>query len=217
MLRREGGLGCFEGLGVCTEVGVAFTGQLKLLAQWQALDPNRKEVQDTRQGTRMAVDAVVASIKRRAQTITTFEDIAEFGTAAANRDREIGELIAKAFEKGWGNDLQFLAGGNAPHSELQLYTGMTLDRGYLLPHFITNHKTKECIYFVGSALVLINQWFYFKGLAATLPNLMSKLHNCGGKYISASPVVVPDAKHRRLALHLELLQQDCDCNCSELP
>lgn len=37
----------------------------------------RKEVQDTRQGTRMAVDAVVASIKRRAQTITTFEDIAE--------------------------------------------------------------------------------------------------------------------------------------------
>lgn len=101
----------------------------------------RKEVQDTRQGTRMAVDAVVASIKRRAQTITTFEDIAEvhvrsfhscisfilsifylfwpffflfpfpmkFGTAAANRDREIGELIAKAFEKGWGNDLQFLA------------------------------------------------------------------------------------------------------------
>ena len=58
-------------------MGVAFTGQLKLLAQWQALDPNRKEVQDTRQGTRMAVDAVVASIKRRAQTITTFEDIAE--------------------------------------------------------------------------------------------------------------------------------------------
>lgn len=48
----------------------------------------------------MAVDAVVASIKRRAQTITTFEDIAEFGTAAANRDREIGELIAKAFENG---------------------------------------------------------------------------------------------------------------------
>lgn len=33
----------------------------------------------------------------------------KFGTAAANRDREIGELIAKAFEKGWGNDLQFLA------------------------------------------------------------------------------------------------------------
>ncbi|KAK9215559.1 hypothetical protein WN944_007564 [Citrus x changshan-huyou] len=123
-----------------------------------------------------------------------------------------------------------LMGGNAPHSELQLYTGMTLDRGYLLPHFITNHKTKECIYFVGSALVLINQWFYFKGLAATLPNLMSKLHNCGVKYISASPEVVPDAKVKRWDLsiasiwstviwlmHLELLQQGCDCNCSELP
>lgn len=35
---------------------------------------------------------------------------------------------------------------------------------------------------------------FIPGLAATLPNLMSKLHNCGGKYISASPVVVPDAK-----------------------
>ncbi|KAH9755075.1 hypothetical protein KPL71_015656 [Citrus sinensis] len=159
MLRREG-------------VGVAFTGQLKLLAQWQALDPNRKEVQDTRQGTRMAVDAVVASIKRRAQTITTFEDIAEFGTAAANRDREIGELIAKAFEKGWGNDLQFLAGGNAPHSELQLYTGMTLDRGYLLPHFITNHKTKECvkrwdssIASIWSTVVWLCTWNFFNKIA----------------------------------------------------
>lgn len=104
---------------------------------------------------------------------------------------------------------------------------------------------------------------FIPGLAATLPNLMSKLHNCGVKYISASPEVVPDAKvlhayalnlNRKAAIlaclyfsksdpfplfflkvkrwdlsiasiwstvvwlmHLELLQQGCDCNCSELP
>lgn len=104
---------------------------------------------------------------------------------------------------------------------------------------------------------------FIAGLAATLPNLMSKLHNCGVKYISASPVVVPDAKGLHAyalnlnikaailaclyfsksepfplfflkvkrwdlsiasiwstvvwLMHLELLQQGCDCNCSELP
>ncbi|KAH9744433.1 60 kDa chaperonin [Citrus sinensis] len=57
------------------------------------------------QGFRMAADAVVRNLDCQARKITTFEEIAQVGTTAANGDGEIGELIAKVFEKGWENDL----------------------------------------------------------------------------------------------------------------
>ncbi|KAL9457633.1 hypothetical protein AB3S75_006642 [Citrus x aurantiifolia] len=104
------------------------------------------EVPDQRQWARMAIDELVGNLYSTAQPITSFEQIALFGTAAANGDRVIGELIAKAFEKGWGHNLHVLADRKTPPSiELQLYWGMTRDRGYLSPYFITNHKTKECV------------------------------------------------------------------------
>lgn len=51
-----------------------------------------------RLGIKLAVDTVVKTLKSRARMISTFEEIAQVGTASANGDREIGELIAKAME-----------------------------------------------------------------------------------------------------------------------
>ncbi|KAK9180642.1 hypothetical protein WN944_023775 [Citrus x changshan-huyou] len=56
----------------------------------------------------------------------------KFGTAAANGDREIGELIAKAFEKGWGNDLQVLAVSSFLNSSASFFT-------FHLPHLHCNN------------------------------------------------------------------------------
>ena len=50
----------------------------------------------------------------------------------------------------------------------------------------------QLLYLIENKLIWVLS--FIPGLAATLPNLMSKLHNCGEKCISASPVVVPDAK-----------------------
>ncbi|KAF2569376.1 hypothetical protein F2Q68_00027882 [Brassica cretica] len=51
-----------------------------------------------RLGIKLAVDTVLKNLKSRARMISTFEEIAQVGTASANGDREIGELIAKAME-----------------------------------------------------------------------------------------------------------------------
>ncbi|KAH9744425.1 60 kDa chaperonin [Citrus sinensis] len=105
------------------------------------------------QGFRMAADAVVRNLDCQARKITTFEEIAQVGTTAANGDGEIGELIAKVFEKGWENDLITIFDRKALYNELNFVKGMKLEWGLKSPYFFTHKNKKECV--LDGALVLI--------------------------------------------------------------
>src|SRR5205085_6416325 len=54
---------------------------------------------DLKRGIDLAVEAVVADIKKRSKKISTNEEIAQVGTISANGEREVGEMIAQAMQK----------------------------------------------------------------------------------------------------------------------
>ncbi|KAG5401902.1 hypothetical protein IGI04_016509 [Brassica rapa subsp. trilocularis] len=105
-----------------------------------------------RLGIKLAVDTVVKTLKSRARMISTFEEIAQVGTASANGDREIGELIAKAMESVGKEGVITVQGGNTLFNELEVVEGMKIDRGYRSPLFITNEKYQTC-----KILILIHE------------------------------------------------------------
>src|ERR671924_2011168 len=54
---------------------------------------------DLKRGVDMAVEAVVADVKKRSRKVSTNEEIAQVGTIAANGEREVGDKIAEAMQK----------------------------------------------------------------------------------------------------------------------
>src|SRR6201999_4419711 len=54
---------------------------------------------DLKRGIDLAVEAVVADIKKRSRKVTNNAEIAQVGTISANGDQEIGAMLAQAMEK----------------------------------------------------------------------------------------------------------------------
>src|SRR5688500_5628341 len=53
---------------------------------------------DLKRGIDLAVEAIVADIKKRAKPVSTNDEIAQVGTISANGDAEIGRMLADAMK-----------------------------------------------------------------------------------------------------------------------
>src|SRR5205823_4274099 len=53
---------------------------------------------DLKRGIDIAVEAIVAEVKKRAKKVSTNDEIAQVGTISANGDREIGQIVAEDIE-----------------------------------------------------------------------------------------------------------------------
>ena len=93
---------------------------------------------DLKRGIDMAVEAVVADIKRVSKKVSTNAEIAQVGTISANDDREIGEMIAKAMQKVGNEGVITVEEAKSLETELDIVEGMQFDRGYISPYFVTN-------------------------------------------------------------------------------
>ncbi len=93
---------------------------------------------DLKRGIDIAVEAVVADIKRISKKVSTNTEIAQVGTISANDDREIGEMIAKAMQKVGNEGVITVEEAKSLETELDIVEGMQFDRGYISAYFITN-------------------------------------------------------------------------------
>jgi chaperonin GroEL len=101
---------------------------------------------DLKRGIDMAVEAVVADIKKVSKKVSTNAEIAQVGTISANDDREIGEMIANAMQKVGNEGVITVEEAKGLETELEVVEGMQFDRGYLSPYFVTNAEKMLCEY-----------------------------------------------------------------------
>jgi len=123
---------------------------------------------DLKRGIDLAVEAVVADLKKRAKKVTSSEEIAQVGTISANGDTEIGQFLAQAVAKVGNEGVITVEESKSLHTELDVVEGMQFDRGYLSPYFVTNAEKMRAE--LEDPYILIHEK-KLSGLQALLPVL----------------------------------------------
>ena len=89
-------------------------------------------------GIRKAVAAVIENLKKQSKPIQGKADIANVASISANNDREIGGIMADAFERVGKDGVITVEEGKSLETFVDVVEGMQFDRGFLSPNFVTN-------------------------------------------------------------------------------
>ena len=125
---------------------------------------------DLKRGIDLAVEAVIAAVRKQSKKVSTSAEVAQVGTISANGDKEVGDMIAAAMEKVGNEGVITVEEAKGLHTELDVVEGMQFDRGYTSPYFVTNTDKMTCD--LDNPYILIHEK-KLSGLQPLLPVLES--------------------------------------------
>src|SRR5579859_4767174 len=97
-----------------------------------------------KRGIDRAVEVAVGEIKRLSHDVKG-DMIAQVGTISANKDKQVGNIIAEAMKKVGKDGVITVEESKTMETTLEVVEGMQFDRGYLSPYFVTDPERMECV------------------------------------------------------------------------
>jgi len=99
-----------------------------------------------KRGMEAAAKAVTDKLASLAKPvdITKINDIINIASVSANNDREIGKIMAEAFQRVGKDGVITVEDGKSFDTTIEFVEGMQFDRGYLSPHFVTDPDKMVC-------------------------------------------------------------------------
>jgi chaperonin GroEL len=97
-----------------------------------------------KRGMDAGVAAVIVELAKMARDVSGKEEIANVA-AISSQDREIGELIAEAFDKVGKDGVISVEESSTTAMEMEFTEGMQFDKGYISPYFVTDQESMEAV------------------------------------------------------------------------
>jgi chaperonin GroEL len=91
-----------------------------------------------RNGIDAAVEAAVDSIQKQSKKVKSREEKASVAAISANNDKDVGKMLADAFEKVGDEGVITIEEATGLDTRVEVVEGMEFDKGYLSPYFATD-------------------------------------------------------------------------------
>jgi len=104
-------------------------------------------------GIERAVKDVSEELDKSAKKLTSHKEIAQIATISANGDKALGGLVANAIDKVGIQGIVTVEDAKGTETSLCVVDGLSFERGFLSPYFVTNQEKMNVCY--DNAYVLI--------------------------------------------------------------
>ena len=135
-------------------------------------------------GIAAATEKTVELLRQRATDVSSAKEIANVATVSS-RDPEVGELVAGAMEKVGKDGVVTVEESQSIDTTLDITEGVSFDKGFLSPYFITDVDSQEAVLENPAILLVRNK-------VSSLPDFLPVLEKIAGAnrplfIIAASP------------------------------